>query len=531
MTRARSGARPATQKSRGKVESRGQRNIRWIEHHCRVPEGKFVGQPLKLRPWQKREILKIYDNPAGTRTAIISFGRKNGKTTLAACLLLLHTCGPEARPNSQLNSAARSRDQAALVFGLAAKMARLNPELNDVLVIADSFKRIACPELGTLYQALSADASTNLGKSPVFNLHDELGQVRGPLDELYEALETATGAHEHPLSIIISTQAPNDGDLLSILIDDALTERDKQVVVSLYTATEDLDPFSEKAIKAANPAYGDFLNADVVQKMARDAREMPSREASYRNFVLNQRVEAASPFVTKSIWELNGKKPLEIDKWSAAFGGLDLSAVNDLTALVLVSPNRGRFDVDPTFWLPTDGLAERSRLDRVPYNVWHEQGYLQTTPGKSIEYEFVAARLAELFRKVDIRKIAFDRQYMRHLRPWLVKAGLSESFIDARFVEFGQGFFSMGPALRTLEALLLNGKLRHGMHPVLQWCAANARTSTDPAGNRKFNKAKATGRIDGMVALAMAVSAAGDVLHEKHVFDLPVDRIVEDLHG
>src|SRR5690606_23770718 len=145
-------------------------------------------------------------------------------------LLLLHLCGPEARANSQLFSAAQSRDQASILFALAAKTVRMSPELNSVVTVRDTAKQLFCEELGTLYRALSAEASTAYGLSPVFIVHDELGQVRGPRSELYEALETATGAQDSPLSIVISTQAPNPTDLLSVLIDDAKTGADKRVV-------------------------------------------------------------------------------------------------------------------------------------------------------------------------------------------------------------------------------------------------------------------------------------------------------------
>ena len=163
-----------------------------------IPEGRDVGKPVKLRPWQRHEIKRIYDNPHGTRRAILSFGRKNAKTTLTAFLLLLHLCEPEAKANSQLFSAAQSREQAAILFGLAAKIVRMSPTLNPVVLIRDTAKQLACPDLGTLYRALSAEASTAYGLSPVFIVHDELGQVQGPRSELYEALETATGAQEAP---------------------------------------------------------------------------------------------------------------------------------------------------------------------------------------------------------------------------------------------------------------------------------------------------------------------------------------------
>jgi len=496
--------------------TRGDRNIGWIEEYCRVPEGRDVGKKVKLRPWQQTEIRKIYDNPHGTRRAIISFGRKNAKTTLAAFLLLLHTCGPEARPNSQLNSAAQSKEQAAILFKLAAKIVRLSPDLSSVVVIRDTIKELFCPDLGTLYKALSAEASTAYGLSPVFIVHDELGQVKGPQSELYDALETAVGAHDDPLSIIISTQAPTDADLLSVLIDDAMQGNDPKVVVSLYTAPMTLDPFSEEAMLAANPAFGDFLNADLVRGMAEDARRMPAREPQYRNLVLNQRVDATSPFVSRSLWESCSAEPEQLDEDTPLYGGLDLSEVQDLTALVLIGKQADVWGVYPTFWLPKAGLADKSRKDRVPYDLWEREGKLIAAPGKSIDYEWVAARLYELDQKHNIRKIAFDRWGFKHLRPWLLKAGFTEDRVDELFEEFGQGFQSMSPALRELEGEILNGRLAHGGHPVLTMCAGNAVVVSDPAGNRKLAKNKSSGRIDGMVALTMAMGVApsdvGDVV-------------------
>lgn len=491
--------------------TRGERNCQWIEKFCRVPEGRFVGQPIKLRDWQRREICKIYDNPAGTRRAILSFGRKNGKTATSACLLLLHTCGPEARANSQLYSAAQSRDQAAILFSLAAKMVRLNPVLDKTVKITDSSKRLDCPRLGTVYRALSADASTAYGLSPVFIVHDELGQVRGPRSELYEALETATGAQESPLSIVISTQAPNPTDLLSVLIDDAQTGADPRVVLSLYAAPDGADPFTEETIRQANPAFGDFQNADETLAMAEDARRMPSREPEYRNLILNQRVEMFAPFVSRSVWEFGNR---EVAKRfdGPVWGGLDLSSVSDLTAKVYISPVDDEWHVKPTFWLPGDGLAEKARLDKAPYDVWAREGFLNTAPGKSIDYAFVAQTLYADCQEMDIRKINFDRWNWHHLKPWLLKAGFSEEQLEgdsAIFAQFGQGFQSMSPALRTLEGDLLEGRIIHGGHPVLSMCAASAVVTSDPAGNRKLDKSKSTRRIDGMVALTMARAAAG----------------------
>jgi phage terminase large subunit-like protein len=481
--------------------TRGERNAQWIEHHCCIPEGRLVGQPVKLTSKQRRWLRRIYDSP--TRTFILSMGRKNAKTALAAFIVLLHLVGPEARPNSQLYSAAQSRDQAAILFELAAKIVRMSADLSHYVNVRDTAKELLCADLGTFFKALSADASTKFGLSPALVIHDELGQVVGPRSQLFEALETASSAQVDPLSIIISTQAPTDADLLSLLIDDALSGADPRVKVELCTAPLDMDPFSVRAIKAANPHYDDFMNREEVQRQAAAAKRLPSREAAYRNLILNQRVEARSPFVSRAVWQENGAQPEPLTG-QRVYGGLDLSSVSDLTALVLVSEDG---DVHSTFWLPADGLADKSRADRVPYDQWAREGHLQTCPGRAIEYEFIAYFLRDLFDQYDVRLLNFDRYNMRFLKPWLERVGFSPAELE-RFKEFGQGFVSMSPALRELEARLLAGKLRHGNQPVLAMCAANAVAISDPAGGRKFTKAKTSGRIDGMVALAMAVSAA-----------------------
>ncbi len=359
------------------------RNVKWIQQTCRIPEGRDVGKAVVLREFQRKIIKKIYDNPYGTRRAIISVGRKNAKTALSAFLLLLHLCGPEALQNSQLFSAAQSRDQAALLFSLASKCVMMSPELKGFVLIRETVKQLFCAGKGTLYRALSADATTAFGLSPAFTVHDELGQVRGPRSDLYDALETATGAQENPLSVIISTQAPTDSDLLSVLIDDALTGNDPRTVVELYTAPVEDDPFSEATIRKANPAFDDFMNKREVLAMAADAKRMPARESEYRNLVLNQRVEFSNPFVSLSSWNACGGPVADLHG-IPLYAGLDLSSVNDLTAFVMMGYREGKWGVLPTFWLPSNGLREKSRADRVPYDLWHEQGFLQTTPGATV---------------------------------------------------------------------------------------------------------------------------------------------------
>ena len=489
--------------------SRGLRNIRWIESHCRIPEGKLVGQPVRLLPFQKKLIRQIYDTP--TRRAIISFGRKNAKTTLAGFLCLLHLVGPEARPNSQLFSAAQSRDQAAVLFNLMAKMVRMSPDLSEYVTVRDSAKQLFCAELGTLYRALSAEASTAYGLSPVFVVHDELGQVVGPRSQLYEALETAQAAHDNPLSVVISTQAPTDADLLSLLIDDAKTGADPKTKLFLWTADPAADPFDRATIKQANPAFEHFMNQEEVVGQAESARRMPARESDYRNLVLNQRVNRNDPFVSRAVWDENGQLPREEDFENGVVISLDLSERNDLTALVMTGKGKdGQTSVRCWFYAPSEGLEERAKKDRVPYDLWAKQGQLVTTPGATVDYEFVAYQLAEIADRYDVRAVKFDRWRIKYL-----KRELERLEIDLPLEEVGQGYLSMAPLLDAFEADLLNKRLRHGKHPILTWNAANAVVVRDAAGNRKLDKAKSTGRIYGIVALAMT----RDVIDESPQID------------
>jgi phage terminase large subunit-like protein len=394
-----------------------------------------------------------------------------------------------------------------VLFNLASKMIRMSAVLSEYVQIKDSAKKLVCPGRGTVFQALSADASTAFGLSPDVLVHDELGQVRGPRSDLYEALESACAAKAAPLSVVISTQAPGDDDLLSVLIDDAAAGHDPRTVLRIQTADPDADPFDPDTIRQANPAFDVFQNQDEILAEAENARRMPSREAGFRNLILNQRVEANDPYVSQGVWKANGGEPSDL-RGVESVAALDLSASQDLTAYVRVAWRDNAMHVVPRFWLPENGLAEKSRVDHVPYDVWKRQGFLQTTPGATIDYEFVAHFVLDELRS-GVTRLAYDRWQMRFLKRDLERLGATEAEL-ARLMEFGQGFKDMSPALKVLDGLLLNNRMRHGNHPVLTMCATNAVVKSDPAGNRKLVKLQSNRRIDGMVALAMAVATAGE---------------------
>lgn len=481
---------------------RADRVIEFCQRYLRVPEGAQVGAPLKLADFQKEFIRDTYSECKAIRRAFLSIARKGGKSGLIAALLLAHLVGPEAKPNTQIISGARSRDQAALIFDLASKMVRFSPELSEIIRIVPSNKKLVGIPRNVEYRALAAEGKTAHGLSPVLAILDEVGQVTGPQDDFIDAITTSQGAHDDPLLIAISTQAPTDADLFSIWLDDARNSNDPHIVSHVYEAPADCELTDESAWRAANPALGIFRNRTDVEEQAKQAERMPSAEASFRNLVLNQRVNTTSPFISKSVWELNGNPPEHVEGMTY-YGGLDLSSRTDLTAFILIGVKGKHVSVWPYIWTPGDTVSDRAHEDRQPYDVWAKQGFLRTTPGKTVDYEHVAADIAEACSDINLEALAFDRWRIDMFRRDCERIG-----VEFPLVPFGQGFKDMAPALDELEESFLNGNIAHGMHPVMTMCAANAVTVQDSAGNRKLDKAKSTGRIDGMVALAMAVGSA-----------------------
>ena len=489
------------------MTTRASRVIRFIETHCVTPDGEHVGKPLVLADFQRKFIRDVYDNPAGTRRALLSVSRKNGKSGLVAGLLLAHLVGPEAKQNQQSVSGAMSRDQAALVFNLAAKMVMQSPALSKIVRIVPSGKRLLGLPLNTEYRALAADGKTAHGLSPALCLIDEVGQVRGPQSDFIDALTTSQGAHADPLLIAISTQAASDADLFSIWLDDAKNSNDPRIVCHLYAAPEGCDLLDEAAWATANPALGIFRSLDDLREQMTQAQRMPSMENSARNLLLNQRVSTESPFISPDVWKScagDARKTSHVfDSDTRVYAGLDLSGRTDLTALVIVGKVSGVWQCASYFWTPEKGLLDRAKRDRAPYDLWHRQGYIRTTPGATVDYEFVAAEIAEILSGLNIQAVAYDRW-----RIDLLKKEFSKIGADIPLVEMGQGFRDIAPALDALEAELLNGRVSHGNHPVLSMCAANAVVVKDPTGARKLDKSKATGRIDGLQALVMAFGVA-----------------------
>lgn len=424
-------------------------------------------------------------------------------TGTIACINLVHIIGPEAVQNSRIQSGALSREQASEVFNYASKMIMLSPEIKGLVRIIDSSRTIIGLPLNVTYKAIAAEAKTTMGGSPIVAILDETGQIKGPQDDFVDAVETSQGAYENPLLIAISTQSAEDSDLFSVWLDDAKNSKDPSIIAHVYTAPKGCDLLDERAWKAANPALDSFRSRSDLEGIMTKAARMPSAANAARNLNLNQRVSTVSPFVSRDVWEANGGY-LDLTEAEEVYGGLDLSARKDLTALVLAGQVGDKWGLQTFFWTPEVGLMDRAKADRMPYLEWVQAGYLRTTPGATVDYGYIVRELEEILCDYpNLKVIAFDRW-----RIDIFKKELEAIDLELPLTGFGQGYKDMSPAIDEIESLFLNNRLAHGNNPVMTMCAANAVITKDPAGNRKLDKHKATGRMDGMVAATMAIGAA-----------------------
>lgn len=466
------------------------------------------GDPFTLEPWQAAYVATLYGwkRPDGTRRyreSLVGIPRKNGKSTLAAGLVLLELTAMGRRA-SQIYSAAQSRDQAALVFNMSARMVNANRRLSSKLKIIDSTKRLTYQRTGSFYRAIPAEAGPVHGTKPAVVIFDELHTQK--TRDLYEALKTGQGATQDPLFVSITTAGHDRHSICWDVWNRARQIRDgindnPYFLPLLYELGDDEDWTDESIWHRCNPNLEKSISKAFLRDECSRAKESPSYENTFRNLYLNQWTEQAVRWLSMDKWEDMGGELRDLTD-RPCWAGLDLSTTTDLSALVLVFPDDdGTYDVLPFFWVPEENIRKRSRTDGVPYDIWAKEDLIQTTPGNAIDYEYIRKFINELREQYNIQEIACDRWNANQIITQLDGDGFA-------MAEFGQGYASMSSPSKALEGLVLEGKLRHGGHPVLRWNAANVATETDAAGNIKPSKKRSTERIDGIVALVMGLARA-----------------------
>jgi phage terminase large subunit-like protein len=469
-------------------------------------KGPFAGQSFNLRPWQVTILRKLFktrkDGRRQYRTCLLMLPRKNGKSELAAALAIYFLLF-DGEMGAEVYSCAADKDQAALVFNVAAQMIRNDPELEAQVEIVDSQKRIVHRKSGSFYRAISAEAYSKHGFNPSVVIYDELHAAQNR--ELWDVLMTAMGARAQPLMMAITTAGYDRHSILWELYAHAqkVTENpslDPTFLPLLFEAPIDADWTSEKVWHKANPALGDFRSLEEMRIACARAKEIPAQENTFRRLYLNQWTEQASRWIGMAAWDAcRTETPRVSLRGRRCFVGMDLASTKDLTALVAVFPDEDGFDVLAQFFVPHESIRERANRDRVPYDQWARDGFLIDTPGNVVDYEYIRRQLKDWAAEFSIRTIAFD--------PWNATDLVTRLQEQDGFtcVPMRQGFNSLSAPTKALETAILSKTLRHDGHPVLRWNVSNVSVETDATGNLKPSKKVSTERIDGVAALVMAI--------------------------
>lgn len=470
-------------------------------------KGALAGQPFVLNPWEAPIVANIFGwkRPDGTRRfreVYITVARKNNKTTFAAGLLLL-VLFCDGEPGAECYSTAGEKEQAALIYDIASQMIRKEPELLARCRIFRSPRSIVLAQSASYYQPISAVANTKHGFNTHLVINDELHVQKNR--ELVDVLETSVGSRRQPLIIHTTTAGWDTNTVCWEKYTYASQVRDGVVkepafLPVIYEAPKDADWTKVATWRLANPNYGRSARKDYLRAAFNKARQLPAYENTFRRLHLNQWTEQADRWISLEKWDAcRGFVDLASLEGKPCWAGLDLSSTTDLTALVLLFPlDDGRLFVHPHFFCPQEGAHLREIRDRVPYLTWGRVGHINLTPGVVVDYERVMATFRTAAESFDVRAVPLDRWNATHIITLLDNEGHSP-------VPFGQGFASMSAPCKELEKLVLSGGIVHNGHPVLRWNVNNAAVDTDAAENLKPSKKRSGDRIDGLVALIMAL--------------------------
>ena len=495
-------------------ERKAQRVVRFIEA-LRHTKGEFHGQPFHLLPWQEKIIRDVFgtvrdDDPTIRQytTAYIEIPKKNGKSELGAAIALNMLINDDEW-KAEVYSCASDRQQAAIVFDVAVDMVRQSPALMKRVKIIPSTRRMIYQPTGSIYQVLSSEVATKHGLNVSACIFDELHTQ--PTRALYDVMTQGSGdARRQPLWFLLTTAGTDRNSICWEVHQKALDilegrKIDPRFYPVLFGLPDEADWTSEENWYRANPSLDHTITIDKVRDAFRKAQETPADENQFRQLRLNQWVKQSVRWMPMDKWdECGGVVDPYALEGRACYAGLDLSSTSDLTALVLVFPPTSEdepYRALPFFWLPEETLSLRVRRDHVPYDQWAKRGFIQTTEGNVVHYGFIERFICELGERYDIREIAHDRWNA----TMMVQTLEDDGFI---MVPFGQGFKDMSPPTKELMRIVLEHKLCHGGHPVLRWNMDNAYVRTDPAGNLKLDKEKSTEKVDGAVALVMALDRA-----------------------
>lgn len=485
----------------------------FLRRFCRHSKGEWVGRPFELQRWQWRDVVgplygwKRADGTRRFRNAYVEVPKKNGKSTLAAGLVL-YALIADGEPGAEVYSAAADREQAGIVYAEAASMVRQSPALAARAIVADSRKRITWPLSRSWYACLSADVPTKEGLNVHFLCFDELHAQR--TRALWDVLRFGGAARRQPISFIITTAGSDRHSICweqhqhaaAVLAGDVT---DPDLLAVIYAAPPGADFRRRATWRKANPSIGTIVRVDEMASAAAEAARSPTALNAFLRYRLDVWTDSTVAWLDMERWRAAAADftPADLDG-RRCFAGLDLASVRDLAALALVFPPddpTGPYRVLWQCWAPRDGAADRERVDRVPYMTWARAGWLTLTEGNCTDFNAIREAVRAAGERYDIVELAIDRWNATQLMTDLAADGFD-------VIAHGQGYASMSGPAKATERLLLQGRLVHRGNPLAMWTASNTVVETDAAANVKPSKKKSTERIDPMIALVMAVGRA-----------------------
>ncbi|CUN36087.1 terminase large subunit [Blautia obeum] len=490
-------------------KKKADRAVTFIENLCHT-KGKWAGTPFWLLPWQEQLIRDIFGivKPDGNRqfrTAFVEICKKVGKSELAAAVAL-YLLYADNEPSAEVYGAAADRQQASIVFDVAKQMVEMSPALMKRSKLMGATKRIVNYSNAGYYQVLSAEVGGKHGFSVSGLVFDEIHTQ--PNRQLYDVLtKGSSDARQNPLHFIITT-AGNDRHSIAYELHtkavDILEGRrvDPTFYPVVYGLKDDEDWEDEANWYKVNPSLGYTVDIERLRDAYREAKQNPADEITFKWLRCNMWVSSTVAWIPDAIY-MRGNEPIDMDALAGrdCYAGLDLSSTGDITALVLIFPPRDeeeKYVLLPYFWIPEETISRRVKANSVPYDIWEKQGYIMSTEGNVIHYDFIEKFIMDLSEKYHILEIAVDRWNATQMIQNLEGEGFT-------IVPFGQGFSSMSAPTKEFYRLLMEGRIIHGGNPVLRWMAGNVVIDTDPAGNIKVTKAKSKEKIDGIVAAIMAL--------------------------
>ncbi len=490
-------------------KAKADRAVKFIENLCHT-KGKWAGKRFWLLPWQEQLIRDIFgivkpDGYRQFRTAFVEICKKVGKSELAAAVAL-YLLYADNEPSAEVYGAAADRQQASIVFDVARQMVEMSPALLKRSKLMMATKRIVNYGNSGYYQVLSAEVGGKHGFSVSGLVFDEIHTQ--PNRQLYDVLtKGSSDARQNPLHFIITTAGTDRHSIayeLHTKAVDILEGRrvDPTFYPVVYGLKDDEDWEDEANWYKVNPSLGYTVDIERLRDAYREAKQNPADEVTFKWLRLNMWVSSTVAWIPDAIF-MKGNEEIDLAALEGrdCYGGLDLSSTGDITALVLMFPPRDedeKYILLPFFWVPEETIPQRVKAASVPYDIWEKQGFLLSTEGNVIHYDFIEKFINDLAEKYHICEIAVDRWNATQMIQNLEGDGFT-------MVPFGQGFASMSGPTKDFYRLLMEGQIIHGGHPVLRWMAGNVVVDTDPAGNIKVTKAKSKEKIDGIVAAIMAL--------------------------